>query len=295
MFVFCGCNAAKQPSQQPDQQTESKIKFESAASLPDIPRQNVKSVIAPVAVSKFLYSNALKFESPKLSLNDSVQNEMFHYMTISGLADKEVENKINKKIYDESVALYNKGLPPYRGIRVIATEDKDIAVSMLYVTTPSNMANILSVYIQKDITIQNQKKEQYYYITDVTTLNFNLKNGELIALSDLFADNCDYKKLINDQVSKYILSKNIDGGDAGRNSYDEMGMGSLKVISPFSGISENQKYYISGENISIIVDYNMPEFDTNYIAMPILIDSKNPDIAKNLALFTRFETYDESL
>lgn len=296
LFLLSGCNQDnnEQKTTQQQPQVTSRHKFESATMLPTIAKQNEKSVSAPIETPNLTYSNGIKVEYPNDKNNDKSNNNI-NYIKINGLANKDIENKINQRIYDECIALLNKGFPAYRGIRAVANDDAEVSHSYIYLSSNTNIANVFSVCITKETSINDKTKKQYNLVSDITTLNFNLKNGELITLSDLFADNCDYKKIINEQIGKYLLSKNADGGDKAKNSFDDMGMGQIEVISPFKGILDNQKYYIGGEDIYIVVDYNMPEFNTNFRSVPIVIDSCIPEVAKNFALFSRFETNDESI
>jgi len=229
------------------------------------------------------------------------------YIKIDGLLDEEVEAKINETIYNTVLEAYAAKLPPYRGIRAIEFENYPTYEKNIYTYIDGNYGNILSVQIMSDVYAMSTPAEGESWgnsltISEVIPLNFDLRTGEQIPLSDLFADNCDYKEVINGEISDYIFEYNIDAGDS---DFDFFGMGvgpSFGLASPFKGIDDNQKYLLSEYGIQLIFDYETPEFITglvtddykhySYTSYTLSFDDK--DIAEVNGAFTRFET-EESL
>lgn len=229
-------------------------------------------------------------------------DESLSYIVIDGLLNEDVEKKINDTIYNTALELFNAKLPPYRGIRTVDFSGYTDLTKQVYVYETANFSNILSVGVSLNISGYNKSDgtSQSVYITETVPLNFYLKTGEQFPLGDLFADNCDYKKIINGEISDYLMKYNRSAGDRSSSANYFGDFSSISVVSPFKGISDNQRFIINENSISLIIDYNMPEFDTTYsdeygmsfTSLSIDIPYSEPEISEVLGVFKRFETED---
>lgn len=88
-------------------------------------------------------------------------------------------------------------------------------------------------------------------MTYLNSYNYNLINGKKLELSDIFKENIDYKKIVNEYIY-YVISQNPDiyfKGDDG-----------------FKGIKENQSFYI--DNDGIVVYFSLYEIAPYYVGIP---------------------------
>lgn len=306
ILLFSGC-------QQPDaqkQNSETEITIETNAvaetedpilkvrtfeELPSIlsQKESGNPITAPVQPAAYTYFNGLGTDF--IDVNSPIG--IYSYVTIHGLKNKNVEDKINKLIYDSTINLLEKDLPPYRGVHSLISNTDIIQNISISPGVMGNAANILSIKITKYITLASSKSNTIpeVYITESDVLNINLKTGELIPLSDLFADNCDYISILNSLVNEYLVKRRMDNGETYSLPLGEV-YDRTRLVSPFKGIKKNQKYFVDNwGRIFLLIDYNNPEFETDFIETEIVIYPYSSTMQQNFVLHYRFETWDDSL
>lgn len=199
-------------------------------------------------------------------INDSrgIRTERF-YFKISGLKDKSVENKINDKIK----ALYDRlchyadgeGRPPFRGIMQLKKYDSPYSSSVI-VSPGFNYNNILSVRGSCSYYTDSEKNDALNF-NYIDSLNFNLNTGETFCIADVFANNVNDFSIVNNQINEYLNKERLKSV---RNTVkDPSGdSGGPFLVAPFKGITDNQRFYISDNDIHIIINENNPEFDFGF-------------------------------
>ncbi len=251
IFMFAGCSEGVTDQAARGEDT-SEIAGTVSADLQ-------KRVNAPVQASYFITNN-IDIESVSVPSEDGREGD---YIVISGLADKEVEEKINDTIYKTFLKnLQNDNPPPYRGakLKVGSAEAPQSVFVTMQVT--ANINNILSICVSRSMYF---KEDSSVYFGDATPLNIDLNTGNSIKLSEMFTDNTDYYAYVNDAIEAEILKTDYDSEE-----YSYLGNFDIILTAPFSGVSENQKFYLNGSDgsISLIVDYSMPDFYTeNYYTL----------------------------
>lgn len=88
-------------------------------------------------------------------------------------------------------------------------------------------------------------------MTYLNSYNYNLINGKKLKLSDIFKENIDYKKIIDNYI-KYVIKKNPDIYFQGNNG--------------FKGIKEEQSFYI--EDDGIVIYFDLYEIAPYYVGIP---------------------------
>ena len=231
-------------------------KDEAAKSESVVSSDRKKIVNAPVN-SDYFISNNLEVESVSVTAENGRTGE---YLVVSGLANSVVQDKINEKLYSSFMKyLQNNNPPPYRGARLQTAEygaPKSVYIGM---NLTGNINNILSVTINREM-YYGENYDLYY--SDIIPINIDLNTGKSFKLSDMFADNIDYEAFVNDTVWDAIENSDFDSEDY--SYYDYGDYPNLRLTAPFTGISENQRFYVNGRDgsISLIIDYRMPEFYT---------------------------------
>ncbi|GAB1475759.1 hypothetical protein MASR2M70_05910 [Bacillota bacterium] len=262
-----------------------------------LPLSSGKPVSAPV---DFFYTigNSLEIIAEQITEGTVKEKniEISHtVITISGLKDKEVENRINDRIWQVYEKLKSPVLPPFRGIKTLIPETALIVNDYIDMYDSANFNNVLSVSMARHATysIPNDEGEhlrdysgQYInteYVSTQETLNFDLNTGAEITLADVFADNVDYLALLNDAVS---LELNKDSPqDEG---YFIRWYG-LKLAEPFKSLSPDQKFCLRPDGISLILDYDTPEFYIQDFSARTM-DFGYRDFGDSVAIAKRFYT-----
>lgn len=222
---------------------------------------------------------------------DQGQEFVYRYIKVSGLADKEIEKAVNdriKAVYDE---LRVQDIPPYRGIKTRIPADSILQNESVFVNVTGNFNNILSVMFSKYANYQDpssrefEKDPAYYdgsrFFSETETLNLDLNTGEEIELTDLFCDNVDSMKLINDYMAGF-LSKNY----AEDEGYYMGTFGELKLVESFKGLEEDQKFAVYPYGITFVFDYNTPQFETGGSSVCPMVFYSN--FGDNIAVASRF-------
>lgn len=224
------------------------------------------------------------------------ENFSYTYLTVSGLKDQVVEKKINdriKAVYDE---LRVQKLPSYRGIKILVPQGSVIDAERIYAYETGNFNHILSITFHKSTSWQTvgdkgePENERDFYetvksISETETLNFDLNTGEEFYLTDLFCDNVDGIEILNQYMRGYLTK----AGAEEENGYFEIGMGE-KLVAPFKGLAASQKFAVNAEGISLVLDHQTPQFDTEQSALQVMVNFA--ECGDVLAVTNRF--YDEN-
>lgn len=246
-----------------------------------------KRILAPVKIS-YLVENQLDI------IQSEDQNENYHesLVFISGLADKNVEDKINRRLRDLYTDVKTRELPPYRGIRVHIPANSVQIRSFLHAYVSFNNNNAISVVVNNHRTYTTPDGKGYIHpehdkfhssrdISLIDAVNIDLNTGDDITLKDVFVDNADYLGLLSDQVAKQIMKSTAT--DETYSYYDNV---PLKLVAPFKGISAGQKYYLYQSGINLLLDHRNPEFDTGF--HPTTLSVHFCDMGDNIAITGRF-------
>ncbi len=156
---------------------------------------------------------------------------------IEGIKDKNLENKINKNFENRALAFKEdvEDLSKKYENKTNQLENMRKFVCKSNFEVSYNNNNILSVPV-----IYYQYTGGAHGVYSKKTYNVNLKTGEELFLKDLFKDNFDYKKLIDEGIRNNI-------NEEPKNYFQDS----------FKGISDNQDFYIT--NDSIVVYFQLYE------------------------------------
>lgn len=117
----------------------------------------------------------------------AVSQSECHYVQIDGLVNDEVEQKINNRIKEEFMAIYDKH----------KNEKNLYLISNCY----ANFGNVMSFYM----TYQNDKNS-------VTKgFNYNLATGEELEFNDLFTNTASIKNILSNAIYNSLVENIADG------------------------------------------------------------------------------------
>jgi len=172
------------------------------------------------------------------------------YVVVTGLKNESVEANINKTIYDcftshiEGDALLT---PEF--------ENYDAADFYCYSDVRANFGNLLSVILSFTVTYHSETDDKYIY--KPVQLNFDLRDGKLLEITDLFKDKENGMNFLNAAVYDKINDGNYMEEDT-ENWWDYSG---FLMAAPFTGLKEDQKFFLGPNGtINLVLDENTPEF-----------------------------------
>lgn len=184
--------------------------------------------------------NDLKIES----VNERIKNVASPIVIpqISGLKNKEVENKINNDIRERIISKFNENLNKYTQVGHIDS----------YAYTRANFANVISIEISLSYQENGEYKDEYIF------LNYELINGERLKFEDLFVENVDMYEMLRKAFYKVLASNSVNASFWSHPYYDkESGEWKLNV---YEGYDEENETAIFNET-----DYipELSEHDVN--------------------------------
>lgn len=302
LILLTGCSAGElnEITQGNNQEIDENLEITDPApdkeSPVDMPPRNdlTKSVgtpyraevTSPVALSYIVPNPLETIQSSGININNTYD----YTITIGGLKDEEVEARINGILRDTYAEMKSEALPPYRGIKVAIPKDSEVLHSSLDAHVTYSYNNVLSIQVSSSKTyklpMQDAEMPGYrhneQYVSRIKALNFDLNTGEEIKLKDVFADNVDYISILNDYISRQIMKGSAtDEGYA--YFYDYTG---FKLVAPFKGIDDNQSFILHNTGITLIFDFNNPEFDNNFNPSTMFIGFY--ELMDSLAITNRF-------
>lgn len=237
------------------------------------------AVTSPSTINHFL-ENPFEFTTIDESL---LSNHQRSYLKISGLKDLEIESKINHQIklrFESYLASVNGDtLPNYRGISKKMEFAPPLTNSHIGIEPLFNSNGILSLRLSV-FGIYGGGTQEFYW-SCLEGLTFDLNTGELISLFDVFTDDADVVKLSSDGVMTILQAPPISW--VYQESAEE---GTLSLVAPFKGITPEQKFYLENGAVTLIIDGEMPEFQTNFQAY--VVNLPYSEIESYLAIGERF-------
>ena len=154
---------------------------------------------------------------------------------ISGLKNKEVENKVNEDIKNRFLGLKEK-YPDYE----------------FYSGLRGNFANIVSFYVYLSKEVENDDGNTEYYVQNYG-LNYELINGELIKIEDVFAKDTNIIDIVRTQfyneltLDNYCYSFSQEGQKNGPISFEEE---LYKIVKEFMD-SDNTNFCIAPDCLTL--------------------------------------------
>ncbi|MBU5307393.1 DUF3298 and DUF4163 domain-containing protein [Clostridioides mangenotii] len=150
--------------------------------------------------------------------------------------NKELEKIINDKINADINSFFEKNYKEAKdnyinnnidGVKFEANTDYKVV---------KNTKDVLSIIIR----YYNYSGGAHGYYEDIA-YNIDIKSGKFLRLSDLFLEQSNYKEIINKEIESQIKTLEMENVEN-------------KGIYQFKSISDNQKYYFSGNDIVIYFD-----------------------------------------
>lgn len=251
-ILLAGCH--NEPAR-PVEPLQENTLAETANTAFDATESTESSVSYLFSESDYIYNSLISYERKYAPGGQNAYNRIMYY-EIDGLMDKEIQGKINDRILNEAVALYDREIPPYRGIRtLISSSDTYTASVNCFV---EKRGYLFSVLLERNL--YNEDKASY--IEEAVSITFDLTTGEEVRFADLFHEGYDYQSTISDYIHRCLVDgvipdEHIEFLSGFRWYYDATLLRPIKTIRP------DQKFVVMGGLITLILDYDMPEVETS--------------------------------
>jgi len=221
-----------------------------------------KDVYAPVRID-YLVDNPLVFTTFEESKTPDHQR---FYVQVEGLLDETIESKLNEaiKALYQGYLPYVEGekMPPYRGFMKHYDPSIRMTYSYLQVMPQFNANNILSLSVHVNVGYNNASM-RYWSLSD--GLTFDLNTGELLTLADVFTNDADVNAIVSDAIMEEMKRRSL------RYGFDYYDTNDFSLVAPFKSILPSQKFYLLDNALVVIVDHEMPEFNTDFQGVEVRV------------------------
>lgn len=207
------------------------------------------------------------------------------YVQISGLKDKNIEEKINREIREKTESL------------IVDEEIYDDSITNINIFVNNVFANfndVISVCGHKSVQYCDPNNTEYYYKDTSSSLNFRLDTGELLELEDIFTKNASIKNLLSQAYYRnlafeYGLDMDIGSGDLSEIDYGKIENEVFNYVSKFNTQGEDD-FYFNYNMVSVIIDGKYCSIDLQecpeYVAIYNLVNAEeslyeNGNLEKN--------------
>jgi hypothetical protein len=182
----------------------------------------------------------------------------YNYPTISGLKDKEVQDRINKEVEEVGKSMLSEIETKFASLKKqgeLKINQKNINAFLSY-----NYNNVIFIEYGASIDFPYTEGETFQKYRNLC-LGYDLNTGERIKLEDVFKPGSDYKTKLNNFVCQYIIEHNYDDYNSER------------MTKPFQGIRDYQSFSLSSDGLIIILDEKNDEFvyygSPEYVFIPM--------------------------
>ena len=187
------------------------------------------------------------------------------------IANKDIQNSINKKIESDITEFYNSSLKEAENYFDDFPEAENQFVLSSDFEVKKSTAQLFSILI-KYYKYSGGAHGSYEYVP----YNVELNSGKLLVLKDIFKENSKYQEIINQEISKQIKELNI------KNNLTE----DSTQLYTFKGIKEEQKFYLQDDKIVIFFDLydiapyvaGIPEFSIGRDVLENILSEKYIDV-----------------
>ncbi len=210
----------------PYKQSNSKVNYEFK-----IPSEIFRNKIKIVSTNDIVAN----IDTQTITKSDKYINSIINIPIII-TSNKEIEKGINDIIRKDIMDFHKNSQEEAKKYLSNLPEVEDKFVANVDFEVKKNSDNILSIKVR----YYKYSGGAHGYYED-TSYNIDMRNGKILTLSDLFKENLDYKKVIDDEIRRQI--EKIVKNDK-----------EYKGVYQFNGIKSNNKFYIQDDNLVIYFD-----------------------------------------
>lgn len=210
----------------PYKQSNSKANYEFK-----IPSQIFKNKIKVVGTNNIVAN----IDTQTITKDGKYINSVINIPIIM-TSNKKIEKYINDKIRKDIMDFYNSSQEEAKNYLSKFPDIENKFIANVDFEVKKNSDNILSI----NVRYYKYSGGAHGYYEDIS-YNIDMRNGKVLMLSDLFKENLDYKKVIDDEIRRQI--EKIVKNDK-----------QYEGVYQFNGIKLNNKFYIQDDNLVIYFD-----------------------------------------
>ena len=193
----------------------------------------------------FLYAASVPVTAGILSSEGA---PVYSYVKISGLSDEKLQDSVNFMVSELAGGLATRTLPSYPALSIYTEED--LAGAELNVLADLSFAcnDILSFTAKKTFGTT------LFSCGEFAALTVDLRTGNTLKLSDIFADGYDYKSVIDAAVAGALAEGSYTALCAASADEDD----TVTAGSLFEGVGEDSCFYLDRNGVNLVFDCNTP-------------------------------------
>lgn len=157
------------------------------------------------------------------NMYEATNGQKIYYPVVEGLMNKEAQDKINKKLFDEFVS------------KVESSSEKYNYYNTTYKIRKIN--DLLTIEKNSEFYIEGDSNKKDF----VEVFNISLRIGKFFEIGDLFKEGVDYLGVLTNMVKEEMMNKMATGEDV------------YKVVE-FTGIKENSNFIPQVDKIEIFLN-----------------------------------------
>lgn len=239
---------------------ENIVSEQNDNSINNVEVDNYSDIKKPSDLDRY-YINNIKCEEKEISYGkivgyrypNYIRRVTINYYEISGLKNKEIQDKINKEIKEKAESLISEE----------EIESSDIESIKVYANLNKGTSDLLSVSFSKSIDYNS--KNNNYFSSNYSSLNYRLDTGEKLKLEDLFVKGTSIKNILSQTLYKeYAQRYGVFNDETGNGDMDYIDYGKVENDVFYSMMrfnnKENVNFWFDQEYITI-EDYTIPTKD----------------------------------
>jgi len=244
--------------------------------VPDIPEpwkpgtETLEKI--PYESRRFVMSNGIEIKRVEETSKIDGTDMMIYRDSVSGFKDAVVEKKINTEIGNTLIEIRDQIMADALG-RTGNAEQKviglNISTNVIY-----SCANVL--FIDYYAYAEYPEAGGISYVQKFRSVGYDLNTGEKLELADLFRNDFNHEKYLNEKILMYIIENNFDDPDSGF------------LSGPFEGIREEQSFSFDLSGVKVILDEKNDEFMSLDYPLSIVIPLN--EVGDDLAIFERYSS-----
>lgn len=180
------------------------------------------------------------------------------YPRLAGIQDNEQQDQVNVRFKEMAVSAKKSA-----ELAAKRTPGKELSGNYDF-SVKRDRSGLLSIKLNETLTGAGQPQ------IDCSGLTIDTVSGAIYQLGDLFFDNADYVSMISENVGKQISQRGLD----------------KKLLRNFKTIRRNEDYYLTDDELVIILKSNYFPSDMAVQEFPIKLKSLEGSLKPSLRLST---------
>lgn len=224
----------------------------------------------PYESRRFVMSNGIEIRRIEETSKIDGTDILIYKDSLSGFKVSEIEKKINTEIGNTLIEISDQVKAEALGSG--GNEEQKVIGMNISTNVIYSCANVLFIDYYADAEFP--EAGGISYVQKFMSTGYDLNTGEKLELSDLFRNDFNHEKYINEKILMYIIENNFDDPDSGF------------LSGPFEGIREDQSFSFDLSGVKIILDEKNDEFMSPDYPLSVLIPLN--EIGDDLAIFERY-------